>query len=84
MIIMTFTNSISNNKQIAKNTIFLYIRMMLVMIVSLFTSRIILNTLGMTDYGLNNVIAGVITLFAFLNNSLGAATSRFLTFELGR
>lgn len=72
----------NNNKRIAKNTLFLYFRMMLTMFVSLFTSRVILNTLGIVDYGLNNVIAGVITLFAFLNGALGAASSRFLTFEL--
>jgi O-antigen/teichoic acid export membrane protein len=73
-----------NNKRIAKNTIFLYFRTLLTMIVSLFTSRVILNTLGIVDYGLNNVVAGVITLFSFLNGALGASTSRFLTFELGR
>jgi O-antigen/teichoic acid export membrane protein len=73
-----------NNKRIAKNTLFLYFRTMLTMIVSLYTSRVILNTLGIVDYGLNNVVAGVITLFSFLNGALGASTSRFLTFELGR
>jgi O-antigen/teichoic acid export membrane protein len=73
-----------NNRRIAKNTIFLYFRTLLTMIVSLFTSRVILNTLGVVDYGLNNVIAGVITLFSFLNSALGVSTSRFLTFELGR
>lgn len=72
----------NNNKRIVKNTLFLYFRMMLTMLVSLFTSRVILNTLGIVDYGLNNVIAGVITLFAFVNGALGAASSRFLTFEL--
>jgi O-antigen/teichoic acid export membrane protein len=52
--------------------------------VSLYTSRVILNVLGVVDYGLNNVVAGVITLFSFLNNALAASTSRFLTFELGK
>lgn len=74
----------SDNKRIAKNTLFLYFRLMLTMFVSLFTSRVVLNTLGVEDYGLNNVVAGVITLFAFLNGALGSATSRFLTFELGK
>ncbi|MDR0371549.1 MAG: hypothetical protein LBH80_06830, partial [Prevotellaceae bacterium] len=74
----------SNNKRIAKNTLFLYFRTLLTMIVSLFTSQVILNTLGVVDYGLNNVIAGVITLFSFLNGALRVSTSRFLTFELGR
>ena len=78
------TTASDNNKRIAKNTVFLYFRMMLTMFVSLFTSRVILNTLGVVDYGLNNVIAGVITLFTFLNSALGASTSRFLTFELGK
>lgn len=76
------SNSVSN-RRIAKNTLFLYFRTMLTMFVALFTSRVILNALGVVDYGLNNVIAGVITLFAFLNGALGSATSRFLTFELG-
>ncbi|MFV0330628.1 MAG: lipopolysaccharide biosynthesis protein [Dysgonomonas sp.] len=78
------TTASENNKRIAKNTLFLYFRLMLTMFVSLFTSRVILNSLGVVDYGLNNVVAGVITLFAFLNNALGTATSRFLTFELGK
>jgi O-antigen/teichoic acid export membrane protein len=72
-----------NNKRIAKNTLFLYIRMMFTMLIALITSRVVLNALGFVDYGLNNVVAGVITLFGFLNSSLGSATSRFLTFELG-
>lgn len=78
------TSSSENSKRVAKNTLFLYFRTMLTMFVALFTSRVILNALGVVDYGLNNVIAGVITLFAFLNGALGSATSRFLTFELGR
>ncbi len=75
--------SISDNKRIAKNTIFLYIRMMVVMLVSLFTSRVILNTLGATDYGIYNVVGGIVTIVSFLNSALGASTSRFLTFALG-
>lgn len=70
--------------RIAKNTIFLYIRMLLVMFVSLYTSRVLLNALGETDYGLNNVLAGVIVIFSFINGSLSAATSRYLTFALGK
>ncbi len=72
------------NKKIAKNTMFLYIRMLFSMLIALYTSRIILNTLGFVDYGLYNVIVGVITLFTFLNGALGTSTSRFLTFELGK
>lgn len=74
---------ISNNKRIAKNTIFLYIRMMVVMLVSLYTSRVILNTLGASDYGIYNVVGGIVTIVSFLNSALGASTSRFLTFALG-
>lgn len=75
--------SVSDNKRIAKNTIFLYIRMMVVMLVSLFTSRVILNTLGAIDYGIYNVVGGIVTIVSFLNSALGASTSRFLTFALG-
>lgn len=74
----------ANNKRIAKNTLILYFRMMLVMLVSLYTSRVILNNLGVEDYGLYNVVGGIVTMFTFLNGSLGAATSRYITFELGR
>lgn len=77
-------SDIIDNKRIAKNTLFLYFRTMLTLFVALFTSRVILNTLGLVDFGLNSVVAGVITLFAFLNNALGASSSRFLTFELGK
>lgn len=73
----------SSNKRIVKNTIFLYVRMMVVMIVTLFTSRIILNTLGATDYGIYNVVGGIVTIVAFLNSALGGSTSRYLTFALG-
>lgn len=74
----------SEGKRIAKNTIFLYIRMLFVMGVSLFTSRIVLQSLGVVDYGLYNVVGGVVVLLSFLNSSAGGATSRFLTFSLGK
>ena len=73
----------SVSKRIAKNTIFLYIRMILVMVVSLYTSRVILNTLGASDYGIYNVVGGVVTIMTFLSGALGASTSRFLTYDLG-
>lgn len=73
----------SSNKRIVKNTIFLYVRMIVVMIVTLFTSRIILNTLGATDYGIYNVVGGIVTIVAFLNSALAGSTSRYLTFALG-
>ncbi|EFS33440.1 hypothetical protein BSGG_4140 [Bacteroides sp. D2] len=74
----------SNNKRIAKNTAFLYFRMALTMFIGLFSVRIVLNALGEEDYGIYNVIGGVVTMLAFLNNSLSSATQRFLSFELGK
>lgn len=73
-----------DNKRIAKNTLFLYFRMFLIMGVMLYMSRVVLRALGEDDYGLYNVVGGIVTMFAFLSGSLGAATSRYLTFELGR
>lgn len=77
-------NASENNKRIAKNTLFLYIRMIFVMAIQLFTSRVILNTLGVTDYGIYNVVGGVVTMLGFLNGTMSAATQRYMTFELGR
>lgn len=74
---------ISNNKTIARNTILLYFRMLLTMIVGLYTSRVVLNTLGVVDYGIYGVVGGVVSMLGFLNASMSGATSRFLTFELG-
>ncbi len=76
--------SSENNKRIAKNTAMLYFRMLFTMAVSLYTSRIVLNTLGVEDFGIYNVVGGVVVLFSFLNSSLTQATQRFLTFELGK
>ena len=78
------TSSSENNKRIAKNTAMLYVRMLLTMAVSLYTSRIVLNTLGVEDYGIYNVVGGFITMFAFLNSAMASATQRFLAFEIGR
>ena len=74
---------VTTNKTIAKNTIFLYIRMLFAMAVSLYTSRVILDVLGVDDYGLYQAVGGVVAMMAFLNNALSHGTSRFLTFELG-
>lgn len=74
----------ANNKRIAKNTLMLYIRMLLTMGVSLYTSRVILKALGVEDFGIYNVVAGVITMLSFLTGSLGGASSRFITYALGR
>ena len=73
-----------NNKRIAKNTLLLYVRMLFIMAVSLFTSRVILNTLGVEDYGINNVVGGIVTMFSVLSGSLSSSISRFITFELGK
>lgn len=73
-----------NNKRIAKNTILLYGRMLLIMAVSLYTSRVVLNTLGVEDYGIYNVVGGIVTMFAFLNGAMVTSTQRYLTFELGK
>ena len=62
-------SQVSNNKRIAKNTLFLYIRMLLIMGVSLYTSRIVLTALGIIDYGINNVVAGMVVMFGFLSAS---------------
>lgn len=73
----------TNNKRIAKNTLVLYVRMLFLMLVSLYTSRVILNALGVEDYGIYNVVGGIVTMFTILSGSLSAAISRFITFELG-
>ena len=75
--------SSANNKRIAKNTLLLYFRMLLTMVVSLYTSRVVLGALGVEDYGIYNVVGGVVAMFSMLSGSLSAAISRFITFELG-
>ena len=74
----------SNNKRIAKNTMMLYIRMLLNVVVSLYTSRVVLQVLGVEDYGVYGVVGGIVSMFSFLNSSMAGATSRFLTFEMGK
>ena len=69
---------------IARNTLMLYIRMILVMGISLYTQRIVLDKLGMSDYGIYNSVAGVVAMLGFLNGTLSTGTSRFLTIEIGR
>lgn len=76
--------SASNNGRIAKNTILLYGRMLLIMAVTLYTSRVVLNTLGVEDYGIYNVVGGIVTMFSFLNSAMITSTQRYLTFELGK
>ena len=76
--------SVETNKRVVKNTIFLYIRTFVSMIISLYTSRKILEALGVSDFGIYNVVGGVITMLTFMNGSMSEATQRFLTVELGR
>lgn len=78
------TDTIGNNKRIARNTLLLYVRMFVMMFTALFTSRIVLQVLGETDYGIYNIIGGVVVLFSFLNSALLSATQRFLNFYLGK
>lgn len=73
----------SSTKNIAKNSLFLYLRMFLNMGVGLFTAGIVLNTLGITDYGIYNIVGGFVSMFGFLNSSMSSATQRFLSFDLG-
>ena len=68
-----------NNKRIAKNTLLLYIRMLFMMIVSLYTSRVILDALGVEDFGIYNVVGGVVAMFSVISGSLSASISRFIT-----
>lgn len=73
-----------DKKRIAKNTLALYARMIFVMAVTLYTSRIILEKLGVTEYGIYSAVGGVVAMLGFLNSTLSSGTSRFLTFELGK
>ena len=74
----------ANNKRIAKNTLLLYFRTIIIMLVSLYTSRVILNVLGVEDYGIYNVVGGFVAMFSMISGALSASISRFITFELGR
>ena len=74
----------ANNKRIAKNTLFLYFRMLLLMAVTLYTSRVVLDKLGITDYGIYNVVGGIVTMLGFLNTAMSVASQRFLSYEIGR
>jgi len=74
----------SDNKRVAKNTILLYGRMFLLLAVSLYTSRVVLSALGFEDYGIYNVVGGIVAMFSFINMALANSTSRFITFSLGK
>ena len=78
------TRPLHDSKRVAKNTIFLYLRTMLVMAISIFTSRIILDALGVEDYGIYNAVGGFVAMFSMLSGTLVAASQRFIAFELGK
>lgn len=73
----------TNNKRIAKNTIFLYFRTLLLMAITLYTSRVVLTTLGVDDYGIYNVVGGFIAMFSMISGALSSSISRFIAYELG-
>ena len=75
---------IENNKRIAKNTVFLYIRMVIVMAINLYVTRVVLDVLGVSDYGVYNVVCGFVSMFGFLNTSMSNGIQRFYNFELGK
>ena len=76
-------NNTQNNKRIAKNTAYLYIRLLFTAFISLYSARLILKNLGVEDFGIYNVVAGIVTFMGFLNAALSSATQRFLTYNLG-
>ncbi len=75
--------SVSDNKRVAKNTLVLYFRMLFMMLIGLYTSRINLQSLGVEDFGIYNVVGGIVVMFSIINGSITASISRFLTFEIG-
>jgi O-antigen/teichoic acid export membrane protein len=74
----------ANSKRIAKNTVVLYVQMFISMLIGLYISRVVLNVLGVVDFGIYNVVGGVVAMFGVLNSAMSSSTSRFITFELGR
>lgn len=78
------TDTSQNNKRIAKNTLLLYFRMLLLMAVTLYTSRVVLDKLGITDYGIYNVVGGIVSMLGFLTGAMGNAVQRYLSFEIGK
>lgn len=75
--------TVYNNKRIAKNTIYLYLRTFITMLVAFYTSRVVLNALGVVDFGIWSVLGGVVSMFSFINSSLAASIFRFLTHAIG-
>lgn len=81
---MEATTEQQNNKRIAKNTLLLYFRMLITMAVGLYTSRVVLQTLGVEDFGIYNVVGGVVAMFGILNTAMASTTQRYITFSLGK
>ncbi len=79
-----FSDNSVNNKRIAKNTLYLYVRMLFVMAVSLYTVRAILDILGVVDYGIYNVVGGLVTMFAFMNRTLSTSSQRYFSIVLAK
>lgn len=77
-------NNTTNNKRIAKNTMMLYVRMLVLMVISLFTSRVVLDILGVDDFGIYNLVGGIIVLFSFINSAMVSSTQRYLNYEMGQ
>ena len=73
----------TNNKRIAKNTMLLYIRTFITMVVGLYTSRVMLNALGVDNYGINSVVGGIVSFSALITGTMAASSSRYLTYSLG-
>lgn len=79
-----YSQSSNNNTRIAKNTLLLYFRMLFTMAVVLYTSRVVLNVLGVEDFGIYNVVGGVVSMLSFFNSSMATSTQRFLNYEMGQ
>lgn len=77
-------STVENSKRIAKNSVALYVRMLFSVCISLYTSRVVLEVLGVEDFGTYNVVGGVVALMGFFNTSMAGATSRFLIFDIGK
>ena len=74
----------NDNKRIAKNTLFLYLRTIVSIVVNLYTVRLLWNVLGIDNYGIYNVVGGIVMMFAFLNNAMVASSQRYISFALGK
>lgn len=80
---MSKNNHSENNRRIAKNSLYLYVRMFFSMAISIYTSRVILASLGVTDYGINNLVAGLSGMFSMVMGTISSASSRYVTVALG-